>query len=170
MSKRNAPVLQCGILTISDRSASGLRQDLSGPALEDFVSEQGWETVQTLIVADEMEAIQDVLILWVDVHNIDLILTTGGTGFAQRDITPEATLEVIHRLAPGLTEAMRAASMKVTDHAMLSRAVAGIRSKTLIVNLPGSPKAAVENLGIIGNSIPHAIALLKDDPNAERGH
>jgi molybdenum cofactor synthesis domain-containing protein len=101
---------------------------------------------------------------------MDLVLTTGGTGFSPRDVTPEATLAVIERTAPGLAEAMRAASLRVTPHAMLSRAAAGIRRRTLIVNLPGSPKGAVENLGVILPVLPHAVQLLQEDPTAEAGH
>ncbi|MBW8011020.1 MAG: MogA/MoaB family molybdenum cofactor biosynthesis protein [Chloroflexi bacterium] len=170
MSKKTGVILQCGILTISDRSARGGRPDLSGPALEEAIKNQGWKSVQTMIVPDDLEAIQNILINWSDVHNLDFILTTGGTGFAQRDITPEATLGVIQRLAPGLTEAMRAASIQVTSHAMLSRAVAGIRGKTLIINLPGSPKAAKENLETVLPVLSHAVELLRDDPKSEAGH
>jgi molybdenum cofactor synthesis domain-containing protein len=101
---------------------------------------------------------------------VDIILTTGGTGFAPRDVTPEATRQVIQREAPGLAEAMRAESLKKTPHAMLSRAVAGIRGRTLIVNLPGSPKGAVENLQTVLSVLPHAVQLLMDDPNSEKGH
>jgi molybdenum cofactor synthesis domain-containing protein len=107
---------------------------------------------------------------WSDSGKVSLILTTGGTGFAKRDVTPEATLEVVERLAPGLTEAMRTHSMKKTSHAMLSRAVAGIRGNTLIVNLPGSPKGARENLDVILPVLEHAAQVLSDDPHAENGH
>lgn len=162
--------LKIGILTVSDRSARGEREDLSGPALEEIVNSQGWITAKKAIVPDEKAAISKILIDWAKEDQIDIILTTGGTGFAPRDITPEATLDVIDRLAPGLSEAMRTASLEVTKHAMLSRAVAGIRANTLIVNLPGSPKGAVENLKTILAVLPHAAALLREDLRAESSH
>ena len=162
--------IHTAILTVSDRSSRGERPDLSGPALKQAVQQAGWQVVFTKIVADNFSAIQRVLVEWTDSGEVDLILTTGGTGFAPRDITPEATRTVIHRYAPGLAEAMRLASLQITPHAMLSRAVAGIREKTLIINLPGSPKAAVENLQVIASTLPHAIALLTEDSTAEAGH
>lgn len=161
--------LRVGILTISDRSSRGVRADASGPALEDQIVRHGWEIAQTDIVPDDFEIIKNKLILWVD-EGLDLILTTGGTGFGPRDITPEATQAVIDRPAPGLAEAMRLASLEITPHAMLSRAVAGIRDQTLIVNLPGSPKAATENLAVILPVLPHAAQLLQGDPGSEAGH
>ncbi len=162
--------LRFGILTSSDRSARGERPDLSGPALADIVTAQGWTVVFTAIVADELEAIRETLSTWADSCEVDVILTTGGTGFAPRDITPEATRLVIERQAPGLAEAMRQESLKVTPHAMLSRAVAGVRGRTLIINLPGSPKAAVENLQVVLPVLAHAVELLREDPDAERHH
>jgi molybdopterin adenylyltransferase len=134
------------------------------------IQENGWELVETSVVPDDIEAIQQTLIAWSDSQRIDVLLTTGGTGFAPRDVTPEATLAVIERLTPGLSEAMRSESLKVTPHAMLSRAVAGIRKRTLIINLPGSPKAAVENLLVVLPVIPHAVELLQDSPSSESGH
>jgi molybdopterin adenylyltransferase len=122
------------------------------------------------IQPDELSLLIDTLIEWIDTGGIDVILTTGGTGFSPRDLTPEATQAVLQRAAPGLAEAMRAASLQITPHAMLSRATAGIRGKTLIVNLPGSPKAAVENLEVIAGVLPHAVQLLQDDPASEAGH
>ena len=163
-------MIRVGILTVSDRSSRGEREVLSGPALKTLVQEQGWEVSVSSIVPDNLEVIKSTLISWVDFEKLDLVLTTGGTGFAQRDITPEATLEIIDRNAPGIAEAMRAQSLKITDHAMLSRAIAGIRKTTLIVNFPGSPKAATENFAVIQSVIPHAIQLLKDDPAAEGSH
>jgi len=162
--------ISVGILTVSDRSSRNEREDTSGPALTDFAKEQGWKVRKTCIVPDEKEQIQLTLIDWCEKEPMDLILTTGGTGFAPRDVTPEATEAVIERNAPGLAEVMRAGSLKSTEHAMLSRAIAGIRRRTLIVNLPGSPKAAVENLALIANVIPHAIELLKESPEAEAHH
>ena len=164
------PALRVAILTVSDRSSRGERADASGPALVQIVQAQGWQVVNTSIVPDDRAVIEGILVQWCDAPGVDLILTTGGTGFAPRDITPEATLAVIERSAPGLAEAMRAESLKVTPHAMLSRAVAGIRVRTLIVNLPGSPKAAVENLQTIIPVLPHAVELLREDPESEKGH
>ncbi len=163
-------ILKIAILTISDRSAAGQREDISGPALQTVVEEQGWHVAKIGIVPDKKQVIQDKLTEFADGGGVDVILTTGGTGFAQRDVTPEATQAVIDRPAPGLAEAMRAESLKITPHAMLSRAAVGIRGTTLIVNLPGSPKGAVENLQVILSVLPHAVKLLQDDPEAEQGH
>jgi len=162
--------IKFGILTVSDRSAQGVRPDTSGPALERIIAGQGWEIALTKIVPDELEVIRQTLVDWSDSGVLDVILTTGGTGFSPRDVTPEATLTAIERGAPGLAEAMRFASLKATPHAMLSRATAGLRGHTLIVNLPGSPKGAVENLEVILPVLPHAIQLLKNEPGAEAGH
>jgi len=162
--------LRIGILTVSDRSSRGERADASGPALEAVVVNQGWTAAKKAIVPDEQSAIIDKLKSWADAGDLDVILTTGGTGFSPRDATPEATLAVVERLAPGIAEAMRLASLKLTPHAMLSRAVAGIRGRTLIVNLPGSPKGAVENLQVVVSVLPHAVELLREDPGSEKGH
>lgn len=162
--------LRVGILTISDRSALGERADLSGPALRQLVETQGWQINVQAISPDESLVIQEILTAWSDSGEVDIILTTGGTGFAPRDVTPEATMAIIERPAPGLAEAMRAASLKITPHAMLSRAVAGIRKRSLIINLPGSPKGALENLQIVLPVLVHAVQLLSDDPGAEAGH
>ena len=163
-------MIKVGILTVTDRSSRGEREDLSGPALHKLVQVQKWVLGAYSIVPDEIEDIKKIMIEWVDKNKIDLILSTGGTGFAIRDITPEATLSVIDRQAPGLAEAMRTESLKITGHAMLSRAVAGIRKSSLIINLPGSPKAAVENFAVVLPVIPHAIQLLKGDPESENSH
>jgi molybdenum cofactor synthesis domain-containing protein len=163
-------MVRTAILTVSDRSSRGERPDASGPALEKIVGAQGWPILSSAIVPDDSLAIQYALTSWSDSGEIDLILTTGGTGFAPRDITPEATLAVIERQAPGLAEAMRMESLKITPHAMLSRAVCGIRKKTLIINLPGSPKAAVENLHTVLPVIQHAVELLQDPSEAEKNH
>jgi molybdenum cofactor synthesis domain-containing protein len=135
-----------------------------------LVLDQGWELLEYKVVSDEQSEVESSLQQWVDGGEVNLILTTGGTGFSPRDQVPEATLNVVDRLAPGIAEAMRSASMKITPHAMLSRAIAGIRDRTLIVNLPGSPKAARENFEIILPALPHAIQLLTNDPGAEAGH
>jgi molybdopterin adenylyltransferase len=162
--------INIGIITISDRSWSGERVDESGPALVNAVIQHGWKVIKTGILPDDMDRIANLLCEWADSGEMDLILTTGGTGFGPRDITPEATLAVIQRHTPGLAEAMRNASVKITPHAMLSRATAGIRSSTLIINLPGSPRGAVENLAVLVPILPHAVELLRDEPSAERGH
>lgn len=162
--------MRVGILTVSDRSAMGEREDKSGPLIAQVVQSKGWTVVETTVVPDEAGQIAGLLKQWSESGHIDLILTTGGTGFAMRDVTPEATLEVVDRLAPGLTEAMRAHSLKKTSHAMLSRAVAGTHRRTLIVNLPGSPKGARENLEVVLPVLPHAVEVLVDDPGAEAGH
>jgi molybdenum cofactor synthesis domain-containing protein len=162
--------MRLAILTISDRSFRGERDDLSGEALQRAVIALGWEVTRRGLVADEAESIREILTQWADSEAAEVILTTGGTGFAPRDVTPEATRSTIVREAPGLAEAMRAASLRITPHAMLSRAVAGIRKRTLIVNLPGSPKAAIENLDVIAAVLPHAVQLLRGDPASEAGH
>ena len=158
------------ILTISDRSARGERPDQSGLLIAEMITTQGWQVVEQAIVPDELPATRSQLIAWADRLQVDLILTTGGTGFAPRDVTPEATLAVVERLAPGISEAMRLASLAVTPHAMLSRAIAGIRKQSLIINLPGSPKGALENLQVVLPVLPHAVQLLREDPAAEAGH
>jgi molybdenum cofactor synthesis domain-containing protein len=162
--------IRFGILTLSDRSARGERADTSGPALAHLIETQNWSVVKQSILADEESAIRVMLTEWADGGEFDVILTTGGTGFSPRDVTPEATRAVIQRDAPGLAEAMRAASLAKTPHAMLSRAIAGIRGKTLIVNLPGSPKGASENLQTILPVLSHAVQLLREDPSAESSH
>lgn len=162
--------IRVGILTLSDRSARGERADESGPALARRIETEGWSALRQLTLPDDESAIRETLAQWADAGDLDLILTTGGSGFSPRDVTPEATRAVIEREAPGLAEAMRAASLKITPHAMLSRIVAGIRKRTLIVNLPGSPKGAVENLQVILPVIPHAVQLLHDDPRSEASH
>jgi molybdenum cofactor synthesis domain-containing protein len=159
--------LRFAILTVSDRSSRGERPDASGPALAELVKAQGWQIVRQGIVPDELEAIKEILLAWSDSGEVDVILATGGTGFAPRDVTPEATHAVVERLTPGLDEAMRTSSLKVTPHAMLSRAVSGIRKRTLIINLPGSPKGAIENLQVVLPALEHALKLLKDQ---DAGH
>lgn len=160
-----------GILTISDRAYLRKYEDRAGPIVRELVEGQlGWNVERYAIVPDEREYIKSELTRWTDDLHLDLILTTGGTGFAPRDVTPEATREVIEREAPGLAEAMRASGLRVTPHAMLSRAVCGIRGRTLIVNLPGSPKSVRENLEVILPVLPHALDLLTEAPDAEAGH
>lgn len=162
--------IRFGILTLSDRSSRGERPDSSGPALARLIGAEGWSIAKQAILPDDESAIRQILIEWADSGEVDVILTTGGTGFSPRDVTPEATRAVIDREAPGLAEAMRATSLAITPHAMLSRIVAGIRKRTLIVNLPGSPKGAVENLQVVLAVIPHAVQLLQGDPSSESSH
>ena len=157
---------KAAILTISDRGSRGERQDLSGPALKERLFEtEKFQVVLEKIVSDEPAEIEAALIQWSDQHAVDLILTTGGTGFSPRDLAPEATAAVIERPAPGFAEAMRAESLKITPHAMISRAISGIRKSTLIVNFPGSPKAARECLEFILPALPHALLKLAGDPS-----
>jgi molybdopterin adenylyltransferase len=161
--------MRIGILTVSDRGYRGEYRDLSGPAIREMVSQTLGASVELeAVVPDDREVIAGTLLTWSDEARLDLVLTTGGTGFAPRDVTPEATRDVITRQAPGLAEAMRAASLAITPHAMLSRAVAGIRGSTLIVNLPGSPKAVRENLETILPALPHAVELLQGAKGADR--
>lgn len=152
--------MKVGILTISDKGARGEREDRSGPAIREMMEAAGGEIVRAKIVPDEQGEIRAVLIEWTDA-GLDLILTTGGTGFSPRDWTPEATKAVLERETPGIAEAIRRAGMEKTPTAMLSRAAAGIRKRTLIVNLPGSEKAVRESLEAILPALPHGIEILK---------
>ena len=156
-----APAFTVGILTVSDRSSRGERRDRSGEAVRELLSKIDANIADYDIVPDEKELIAQKLARWADENSTDVIITTGGTGLSPRDVTPEATLSVIDRVAPGFTEAMRSESLKTTPHAMLSRAVAGIRGKCLIINLPGSPKAVRECLEVILPALPHAVETLK---------
>jgi molybdopterin adenylyltransferase len=162
--------IRFAILTVSDRSARGEREDVSGPALRKAVEEYGGEVVQYKVVADEQKAIEKILKDWCDTDRMDVILTTGGTGCAPRDVTPEATAAVIERPVPGIAEAIRSASLKITSHAMLSRGIAGIRKRVLVINLPGSPKGAVQSFEIALPVLPHAVQLLREDSAAEQSH
>ena len=156
--------MKAAILTLSDRSSRGERADASGPALEKWLADQGVATLYTEIIPDDEETIVVKLMGWADSGKFDLILTTGGTGVSPRDVTPEATRRILDREIPGFGEVMRAESLKKTPHAMISRAVAGIRAGSLIINLPGSPKGAVENLEAVWRAVPHAVAKLQGDP------
>jgi molybdopterin adenylyltransferase len=159
-----------GLLVVSDRAAAGEYEDRSGPLLAQIISSAtDWTTARRAVVPDEQAIIARTLLDW-SAEGLQLILTSGGTGFAPRDVTPEATKQVIDREAPGIAEALRAESLKITRHAMLSRAVAGICSRTLIVNLPGSPKAVQESMDILLPILPHALELLAEDSSGEAGH
>lgn len=159
-----------GILTISDRGARGEYEDKSGPvAAEIITARAGWPVERRAIIPDEFELIKRTLIGWCE-EGFDLILTSGGTGFAPRDVTPEATRAIIEREAPGIVEALRAESLRVTRHAMLSRAVAGTRGGTLIINLPGNPKAVAENLAVLLPVLPHALDLLTGRSESGQAH
>ena len=152
---------QAAVITLSHKGARGERRDESGPAIANRLTEAGYEVVEQLLLADEAAPLKAQLMRLADQRQLDLILTTGGTGFGPRDITPEATLAVAHRSAPGIAEAMRAASLAITPRAMLSRAASVIRGKTLIINLPGSPKACMECMDVFLDTIPHAMGLLR---------
>ena len=153
------------VITVSDKGSRGERVDTSGPAVRAMAEAEGLAVVYTSIIPDEAEQIKAELIKCADELKVSLVLTTGGTGFSPRDVTPEATLAVCEKLVPGIPEAMRAASMTITPRAMLSRAAAGIRGNTLIVNLPGSPKAVRENLSAILDTLEHAVHMMQG-----RGH
>ena len=152
---------RAAIITASDKGAAGQREDKSGPAIREMLEAAGgFAVTQYVVLPDQRERLRDTMADWCDRGLVDLILTTGGTGFSPRDFTPEATADVCQRMVPGIPEAMRAASMRITPRAMLTRGVAGIRGGTLIVNLPGSPKAVRENLEVILESLPHGLEIL----------
>ncbi|MCM1565478.1 MAG: MogA/MoaB family molybdenum cofactor biosynthesis protein [Dehalobacter sp.] len=154
-------MITVGVITASDKGSRGEREDLSGQVIKNMVEEIGWEVRILEIVPDEQKIIEAKLIEYADECKVDVIFTTGGTGFSPRDVTPEATLAVVERLTPGIPEAMRLESLKVTPRAMLSRAAAGIRGKTVIINLPGSPKGVKECLTVALQSLEHGIEILK---------
>lgn len=162
--------MKIGILTISDRGARGEYEDRSGPLIAQILAANtSWQISHKAIIPDEFEGIVQTLEQWCD-EGVNLLLTTGGTGFAPRDITPEATKQVIERETPGIVEALRMESLKITRHAMLSRAVAGIRGQTLIINMPGNPKAVKENLDVLLPVLPHALELLMGGTGSESRH
>lgn len=155
--------MKAAILTVSDKGSRGEREDAGGPLLQQWLQERGVEISTVRMVPDEVEQIAAVLCEWADREQPELILTTGGTGVSPRDVTPEATLQVLDRFLPGFGELMRAESLKITPMAILSRAVAGIRGASLIINLPGSPGGAIENLTAVWPAIPHAVAKIRGD-------
>ena len=155
--------MRAAILTLSDKGSRGERIDESGPALAAWLAEKGVRTLHSLIIPDEFEQIAATLAEWADSDLADLILTTGGTGVSPRDVTPEATIKVAQRLIPGIGELMRLRSLDKTPMAALSRAVAAIRGQSLIINLPGSPKAAIENLEAVWQVIGHAVEKIRGD-------
>ena len=148
------------VLTVSDRSAQGIREDQSGPEAVRMLEEAGYQVVETRVLPDEKDLLAEEMKKICDEHQADLILTTGGTGFSMRDWTPEETLEIAHRQVPGISEALRAYSLKITPRAMLSRGVSVIREQTLIINLPGSPKAVRENLEYLLPALGHGLDIL----------
>ncbi len=152
------------VVTVSDRSYQGLREDASGPRVADMLIQAGYDVRRRALVPDERTLIEQTLRSLADEEDIALVVTTGGTGFSPRDVTPEATLSVCERRADGIPEAMRRASAAVTPRAMLSRAAAGIRGGTLIINLPGSPKAAAENLAAVLDTLEHGLMMLREGP------
>ncbi len=154
-------MIKAAVLTISDKGSRGEREDTAGPAVMEMLKNTGAEIINYEMIPDEVEIIMDRLITLSDRSGADLIVTTGGTGVSPRDVTPEATRAVIDRELPGMAEAMRMESLKKTPHAMISRATCGIRGKTLIINLPGSLKGAVENLAVLMPAIPHAIEKIR---------
>ncbi len=160
----SARTYRCGVLTVSDRGASGARADTSGPALAELLGRHGFAVTTTATVPDDIPEIRRILLEWTGQERLDLILTTGGTGLSPRDLTPEATHPLLEREIPGIPEAMRQAGLSHTPHAMLSRGLAGTRGRSLIINLPGSAKAATENLATVISALPHAIDKLQGDP------
>ena len=162
--------LSAAVITISDRSYKGIYEDQTGPALVELLVQHNWVVNRSVILPDERNLIEATLREFADQDKIQLILTAGGTGFSPRDVTPEATKAVIEKETPGLVIAMLQSGLQKTPHAMLSRQAAGIRGTSLILNLPGSPKAAVENLQAVLPALPHALELLQSNPDAEQGH
>lgn len=162
--------IHCAIVTISDRASAGTLPDLSGAALTDFITKQGWRVLESSVIPDDFDLIKKTLVDLAFKKGIDLVLTTGGTGFTARDVTPEATLAVVEKVVPGIPELMRAEGRKINPNAILSRACSGILGNTLIVNLPGSPKAVIENMEAAISIFPHAVAMLRQSANIEAGH
>ena len=161
--------IKAAVLTISDRSFKGEREDKSGPTIIGFLKENQYDVHDYKIVPDDKILIVNTIKIWIN-QEITLIFTTGGTGFAPRDITPEATLEIIDKETPGISEFLRYKSFQITPHAVLSRGVSGIKDKSIIINLPGSPKAAKECVQFLLPVLPHAVELLLENPDSEKNH
>ena len=157
--------MSVGILTISDKGSKGLREDKSGDTLVRIIEEKGYSVLKRDIVPDDRRRIADKISLWVDEECLSLIVTSGGTGLSPTDVTPQAMRDIIDYEVPGMAEAMRAESLKKTPHAMISRAIVGVRKTTLIINLPGSPKGAQENLSVVLPALDHALSKLGGDPS-----
>jgi len=155
--------IRAGVLTISDKGAKGLREDESGKIILQILEEFGLKAVKKEIIPDDLQQIVDTLIMWVDKDGLALIITSGGTGLSPTDVTPQAMEQVIDYQVPGMAEAMRAASLKKTPHAMISRAMAGVRNSSLIINLPGSPRGAEENLSVVLPALDHGLSKLAGD-------
>lgn len=160
-------MFQAAVITVSDKGFLGQRQDTSGPALVQLLQERGYEVVHTQIVPDDRDAIRNALLACTDEKQISLVLTTGGTGFSPRDITPEVTMELVERPTPGIPEAMRAESMRITPRGCLSRSAAGIRKRSLMINLPGSEKAARENILAVIDAVGHGLEMLLSQGSAD---
>lgn len=163
------PPIHVAILTISDGVAWGERQDESGPAIEEWAAQRGHVVPQKAIVADDAGSIAAVLLEWTDANVADVILTTGGTGFTERDVTPEGTLQVLERQAPGIAEALRSAGAQNTPYSWLSRGVAGLRGRTLIINLPGSVSGTRDGLAVLDSLLGHAVQLLRGSDTQVHG-
>ncbi len=155
--------IKAAVVTLSDKASAGLREDVSGPVLRELLQALGAEVGEPTVLPDDQHQIEVTLAILADIERCDLVLTTGGTGLSPRDRTPEATRVVIDRLAPGFVEAMRARSFEVTPHALLSRGVAGTRGRTLIINMPGSPKACREHFEVIAPALEHAVQTLRGE-------
>lgn len=153
-------VLRVGVITSSDSCAAGVKEDGSGPALEQLITARGWEVAGYRLCADDREALSAAIVELADVAGADVVFTTGGTGFSTRDVAPEATMAVCDRMAPGIAEYIRAESAKVTPRAILSRGVAGLRGTTLVINVPGSVKAARESFGFVAGQLEHAVEMI----------
>ncbi len=156
-------MFRAGVLTVSDSSFSNIRPDTTGPTIKQILETNGFQVVVSTVVPDNIDSISSTLKKWADEAHLELVITTGGTGLSPNDVTPEATSKIIHRIIPGISEAIRSAGLKSTSYAMLSRGVAGIRSRCLIINLPGSPSAVNEGMEVIIPILEHAILKIKGD-------